>query len=159
MSDNTKRGERKDKENTIWTRRIEREFYKNNRKYVEMNDNCVKEAKTPEDLKNSKYGEMLKHTNNITTKDCWKDAVIKNNNKKERFNSRIEIDNSIMSYEEMKQTSIQQIEELRNKLSKCNDEIFVVENLLKELPERLEGLKDLKKEIESEICWLQYGDN
>ena len=153
MSDNTKRGERRDNELKHWERRLKREYFEN------ANSKDVKDFASFDELKNSKFGEKLKNTNNVEEKDRWKDAYTKQEHKRERFVAKREIDNSIMTYDEMKQTSQQQIEELRNKLSKCNDEIFVVENLLKELPERLEGLKDLKKEIESEICWLQYGNN
>jgi DNA repair ATPase RecN len=153
MSDSTKRGERRDNELKHWERRLKREYFEN------ANSKDVKDFTSFDELKNSKFGEKLKNISNVEEKDRWKDAYTKQEHKRERFVAKREIDNSIMTYDEMKQTSKQQIEELRNKLSKCNDEIFVIENLLKELPERLEGLKDLKKEIESEICWLQYGNS
>lgn len=160
MSDNTKRGERKDKENTVWTRRIEREFYNNNRKYVETgkvnNRENMIDALNPSDLKNSKYGEMLKHTSSLNKKNNWNDYEKKSQKMKDREIVRQEIDNSIMDYNYFCKESPSRADELLKELSKCNDEIFTIEEMLHNLPERLEGLKEMKKEIEEEICWLQY---
>ena len=164
MSDNKKRAERRENEIKHWTRRLEREFNNNGRKYVDQGEtfnikNC-KTAVIPEDLKNSKGGKMLKHTNYLDKKDPWKDAEIKNYYKHDRFVAKREIDNSIMEYNEnSKMNKIEKLYYLKEQLLICNDEIFNIEQMLHDLPERLEGLKATKKEIEEEICWMQYGNN
>lgn len=162
MSDSTKRAERRENELKHWERRLEREFNNNGRKYVDQGEKFCKTnlkiANIPDDLKNSKGGRMLKHTNYLDKKDSWKDADIKNYYKKDRFNSKREICNSIYEYEQEHISSAERLRQLKLKLSKCNDDILFIENLLHELPERLSGLKTTKKEIEEEICWLQYGN-
>ena len=163
MSDSTKRAERRENELKHWERRLNREFNNNGRKYVDQGEtfnisNC-KTANIPEDLKNSKGGKMLKHTNYLDRKDPWKDAEIKNYYKHDRFEAKREIDNSIMEYANEKNNKAMKMWYLKENLSNCIDEIFRIEELLMELPERLEGLKATKKEIEEEICWLQYGKN
>jgi hypothetical protein len=164
MSDSTKRAERRENEIKHWERRLEREFNNNGRKYVDQGEkfnikNC-KTAVIPNDLKNSKGGKMLKHTNYLDKKDPWKDADIKNYYKHDRFVAKREIDNSIMEYNEnSKMDKNKTFCYLKEQLLMCNDEIFTIEQMLNDLPERLEGLKIMKKEIEEEICWIQYGNN
>lgn len=164
MSDSTKRAERRENEIKHWEHRLEREFNNNGRKYVDQGETFnVKNCKTaviPEDLKNSKGGKMLKHTNYLDKKDPWKDAEIKNYYKHDRFVAKREIDNSIMEYNEnSKMNKIEKLYYLKEQLSICNNDIYKIEELLRVLPERLEGLKATKKEIEEEICWMQYGNN
>ena len=160
MSDNKKRAERRENEIKHWNHRLEREFNNNGRKYVDQGEkfnitNC-KTAIIPEDLKNSKGGKMLKHTNYLDKKDPWKDAEIKNYYKHDRFMAKREIDNSIIEYNENNKTNnIEKIYYLKEELSICNNDIYEIEELLKVLPERLEALLAMKKEIEEEICWLQ----
>ena len=71
-----------------------------------------------------------------------------------------EIDNSIIEYDNNKNNdkSLKMIY-LKDNLSRCIDDIFTTEQMMKELPERLAGLLEMKKELESEICWLEYGNN
>ena len=99
---------------------------------------------------------MLKHTNYLDRKDPWKDAEIRNYYKHDRFEAKREIDNSIMEYNEnSKANNVEKIYYLREQLANCNNDIYEIEELLRDLPERLEGLKMIKKEIEEEICWTQ----
>ena len=155
MSDNKKRGERRDNEFKHWERRLKREYFEN------TNAKEVKCVNTFDEFKSSKYGEKLKNTNNLNDKDPWKDAIVKNSHKKDRFLSKIEIDNSIIEYDNNNKnndTSLKMIY-LKDNLSRCIDDIFTTEQMMKELPERLAGLLEMKKELESEICWLEYGNN
>jgi hypothetical protein len=153
MSDNKKRAERRDNEFKHWEKRLKREYFENtNNKDINLTN-----IKTFDDFKNCKCGEKLKNVNNLDNKDPWKDAKIKNSHKKDRFLSKVEIDNSIMEYDNEKECKSEKtLSYLREQLLMCNDEIFTIEQMLKDLPERLEGLKNMRKEIESEICWLQY---
>lgn len=153
MSDNKRRAERRDNEFKHWEKRLKREYFENtNNKDIDLTN-----IKTFDDFKNCKCGEKLKNVNNLDNKDPWKDAKIKNSHKKDRFLSKVEIDNSIMEYNNEKECKSEKtLSYLREQLLMCNDEIFTIEQMLKDLPERLEGLKNMRKEIESEICWLQY---
>lgn len=153
MSDNIRRAERRDNEFKHWEKRLKREYFENtNNKDIDLTN-----IKTFDDFKNCKCGEKLKNVNNLDNKDPWKDAKIKNSHKKDRFLSKVEIDNSIMEYNNEKECKSEKtLSYLREQLLMCNDEIFTIEQMLKDLPERLEGLKNTRKEIESEICWLQY---
>jgi hypothetical protein len=160
MSDSMKRAERRENEIKHWERRLEREFNNNGRTYVDQGEKFnIKNCKTaiiPDDLKKSKGGRMLKHTNYLDRKDPWKAAEIRNYYKHDRFEAKREIDNSIMEYtENSKANNAEKIYYLREQLANCNNDIYEIEELLKELPERLEGLKMIKKEIEEEICWTQ----
>lgn len=153
MSDSTKRAERRENEFKHWERRLKREFYGNtNNKECD----CVN-VKTFDEFKNTKCGEKLKNTNNLDDKNRWKDAIIKNSHKKDRFLSKIEIDNSIIEYnnENNKLSNSLKMDYLRDNLKRCNNDISEIEELLRELPERLEVLMEMKREIEEEICWLQ----
>lgn len=164
MSNSTKRAERRKNEIKHWERRIKREFNNNGRKYIDQDEtsdirNC-KTASIPDDLKKSKIGKMLKHTNYLGKKDPWKDAEIKNYYKHDRFVTKREIDNSIIEYKEnSKGNKSETIPYLKDQLRNYNDEIFSIEEMLQELPERLEYLKIMKKELEEKICWMQYGRN
>lgn len=153
MSNDNKRSDRRANCMKHWDKRLKREFYENtnNKKII---DNS---KQTFEEFKSSKYGEKLKNTKNLDDKNRWKDAIVKNSHKKDRFLSKIEIDNSIIDYnnENNKFDNSLKMDNLRDNLKRCNDDINEVENLLIELPERLEGLLTMKKEIEEEICWLQ----
>ena len=153
MSDNKRRAERRDNEFKHWEKRLKREYFENtNNKDIDLTN-----IKTFDDFMNCKCGEKLKNVNNLDNKDPWKDAKIKNSHKKDRFLSKVEIDNSIMEYNNEKECKSEKtLSYLREQLLMCNDEIFTIEQMLKDLPERLEGLKNMRKEIESEICWLQY---
>lgn len=149
MSDNTKRAERRKKTNSIWMNRLNNEL--NSKKYMYKNINNIDE------LKNTHMGQLLKNTNTIDKKSSWYKEEIKNSHKKDRFLSKIEIDNSIMEYNNEKECKSEKtLSYLREQLLMCNDEIFKIEEMLRDLPERLEGLLQMRKEIESEICWLQY---
>lgn len=161
MSDNKKRAERRENEIKHWTRRLEREFNNNGRKYVDQGEtfnikNC-KTASIPEDLKNSKGGKMLKHTNYLDKKDPWKDAEIKNYYKHDRFVAKREIDNSIIEYNNSNTGA--RIEYLRNQLAMCVNDIHITEEMLQTLPGRLVELKEIRKQLEEELCWLEYGNN
>jgi hypothetical protein len=161
MSDSTKRAERRENEIKHWERRLEREFNNNGRKYVDQGEkfnikNC-KTAVIPDDLKNSKGGKMLKHTNYLDKKDPWKDADIKNYYKHDRFVAKREIDNSIIEYNNSNVGA--RIEYLRNQLAMCVNDILITEEMLQTLPERLTELKEMRKQIEEELCWLEYGNN
>ena len=164
MSDSTKRAERRENEIKHWKRRLKREFNNNDRMYVDQGEifnikNC-KTANIPDDLKNSKPGKLLKHTNYLDRKDSWKDAEIKNYYKHDRFATKREIDNSIIEYNENNEIDkIKTLCNLKDQLRNCNDEILNIEQMLQELPGRLEYLKIMKKELEEKICWMQYGRN
>lgn len=153
MSNDNKRSDRRANCMKHWDKRLKREFYENtnNKKII---DNS---KQTFEEFKSSKYGEKLKNTNNLDDKNRWKDAIVKNSHKKDRFLSKIEIDNSIIEYnnENNKFNNSLKMDYLRDNLKRCNNDIDEVKNLLNELPERLEGLLLMKKELEEEICWLQ----
>lgn len=161
MSDNKKRSERRENELKHWERRLEREFNNNGRKYVDQGEtfnikNC-KTANIPEDLKNSKGGKMLKHTNYLDKKDPWKDAEIKNYYKHDRFVAKREIDNSIIEYNNSNTGA--RIEYLRSQLAICVNDILITEEMLERLPDRLVELKEIRKQMEEELCWLEYGNN
>ena len=164
MSDSTKRAERRENEFKHWKRRLNREFNNNERMYVDQGEifnikNC-KTASIPDDLKKSKAGKLLKHTNYLDRKDSWRDAEIKNYYKHDRFVTKREIDNSIIEYNENSEIdTTKTLCNLKDQLRNCNDEIFNIEQMLQELPERLEYLKTIRKELEEEICWVQYGRN
>lgn len=162
MSDSTKRAERRENEIKHWERRLTRDFYNNGRKYFNQGDNHItdniKIANIPDDLKNSKPGKMLKHTNYLDGKHSWDDAEIKNYYKKDRFESKRVIDNSIIEYNNSKENSVNKIEKLKSQIEIYTDCIFEIEAQLQELPERLQSLKDIKKQMEEELCWLEYGN-
>ena len=153
MSNDNKRSDRRANCMKHWDKRLKREFYENtnNKKTIDNN------KQTFEEFKSSKYGEKLKNTNNLDDKNRWKDAIVKNSHKKDRFLSKIEIDNSIIEYnnENNKFDNIKKIHYLKEQLLNCNNDISEIEELLRELPERLEVLMEMKREIEEEICWLQ----
>lgn len=152
MSDNTKRAERRKKTNSIWMNRLNNEL--NSKKYMYRNVNNIDE------LKNTHTGQLLKNTNTIVKKSSWDKEEIKNYHKKNRFLSKIEIDNSIIEYNENNKTNnLEKIYYLKEQLANCNNDIYEVEELLRDLPERLEGLLQMRKEIEEEICWLQLKSN
>jgi hypothetical protein len=156
MSDSTKRAERRDNEVKHWERRLKREYFENtNNKDIDLTN-----IKTFDEFKNCKCGEKLKNVNNLDDKDRWKDAYTKQEHKRERFVAKREIDNSIMEYNNEKECKSEKtLSYLREQLLMCNDEIFTIEQMLHDLPERLEGLKEMRKEIETEICWYQYGNS
>ena len=164
MSDSTKRAERRENEIKHWERRLEREFNNNGRKYVDQGEkfnikNC-KTAVIPDDLKNSKGGKMLKHTNYLDKKDSWKDAEIKNYYKHDRFVAKREIDNSIVEYNYGNKENIPaKIEYLKSEIDMYSQCINEYEELLQSLPDRLEYLKEMKKQMEEDLCWLEYGNN
>ena len=111
-------------------------------------------------MKKSKAGKLLKHTNYLDRKDSWRDAEIKNYYKHDRFVTKREIDNSIIEYNDNNEMyTTKTLCNLKDQLRNCNDEIFNIEQMLQELPERLEYLKTMRKELEEEICWMQYGRN
>lgn len=152
MSDNTKRAERRKKTNSIWMNRLNNEL--NSKKYMYKNINNIDELKT------THTGQLLKNTNTIDKKSSWDKEEIKNYHKKNRFLSKIEIDNSIIEYNENNKTNnVEKIYYLKEQLANCNNDIYEVEELLRDLPERLEGLLQMRKEIEEEICWLQLKSN
>lgn len=165
MDKDNKRAQRRKDEQTIWLRRLNREFnnsklfFNSNTKHCKEN---LKEAKIPEDLKNSKYGMLLKNTANPQTyKNVGKHLDNKHEQKIERREGKKLVNEAMINYNNKEQemyNTFDNLSKLYNELRICNDEIFTIEQMLHDLPERLEGLKIMKKEIEEKICWLKAGN-
>jgi hypothetical protein len=127
-------------------------FFNSNKKHCLEN---LEEAKIPEDLKNSKYGMLLKNTTNPQTyKNVGKHLDNKHEQKLERREGKKIINEEILNYNTMKDNK-NRIEYCRNRLKKVNEQIDMIEQMLIELPERLQGLLQEKREIETDICYLQ----
>ena len=165
MDKDNKRAQRRKDEQTIWLRRLNREFnnsklfFNSNTKHCKEN---IEEAKIPEDLKNSKYGMLLKNTANPQTyKNVGKHLDNKHEQKIERREGKKIVNEALINYNNKEQeicNTFDNLSKLYNELRICNDEIFTIEQMLHDLPERLEGLKIMKKEIEEKICWLKAGN-
>lgn len=158
MDKNNKRAQRRKDEQTIWLRRLNREFnnsklfFNSNKKHCLEN---LEEARIPEDLKNSKYGMLLKNTANPQTyKNVGKHLDNKHEQKIERREAKKIIDEEINNYNNMKDKQ-NCIENYRYELKRINEQIEMIEQMLDELPERLKGLLDEKRKLEMEICYLQ----
>lgn len=159
MDKDNKRAQRRKDEQTIWLRRLNREF--NNGKmyfdktYSQKCRESLKTAEIPEDLKNSKYGMLLKNTANPQTyKNVGKHLDNKHEQKIERREAKKIIDEEIINYNNMKDKQ-KCIEDYRYELKRINEQIEMIEQMLNELPERLRGLLDEKRKLEMEICYLQ----
>ena len=158
MDKDNKRAKRRKDEQTIWLRRLNREF-NNSKFFFDSNKkHCLEnpeEARIPEDLKNSKYGMMLKNTANPQTyKNVEKHLENKHAQKIERREGKKIINEEILNYNIMKDNK-NIIEDYRNKLKKVNEQIYIAEQMLDELPEILKSLLDEKRKLEIEICYLQ----
>ena len=108
-------------------------------------------------MKNTHIGQLLKNTNTIDKKSSWEKCEIKNNIKRERCNCKNLMNETKNDYNlnnNIENSSLK-LTYLKDHLNRCINDIFDIECQLKELPERLEGLKVMKREIEEEICWLQ----
>ena len=158
MDKDNKRAQRRKDEQTIWLRRLNREFnngklfFNANTKHCKEN---ISEARIPEDLKNSKYGMLLKNTANPQTyKNVGKHLDNKHEQKIERREGKKIIVEEINNYNNMKEKQ-NSIEEYRYELKRINEQIEMIEQMLNELPERLRGLLDEKRKLEMEICYLQ----
>lgn len=158
MDKDNKRAQRRKDEQTIWLRRLNREFnnsklfFNSNTKHCKEN---ILEARIPEDLKNSKYGMLLKNTANPQTyKNVGKHLDNKHEQKIERREAKKIIDEEIINYNNMKDKQ-NRIEDYRYELKRINEQIEMIEQMLDELPERLKGLLDEKRKLEMEICYLQ----
>jgi hypothetical protein len=159
MDKDNKRAQRRKDEQTIWLRRLNREF-NNGKMYFDRtcSQKCresLKTAEIPEDLKNSKYGMLLKNTANPQTyKNVGKHLDNKHEQKIERREAKKIIDEEIINYNNMKDKQ-NCIEDYRYELKRINEQIEMIEQMLNELPERLKGLLDEKRKLEMEICYLQ----
>ena len=156
MDKDNKRAKRRKDEQTIWLRRLNREF-NNSKFFFDSNKkHCLEnteEARIPEDLKNSKYGMMLKNTANPQTyKNVEKHLENKHAQKIERREGKKIINEEILNYNIMKDNK-NIIEDYRNKLKKVNEQIYIAEQMLDELPEILKSLLDEKRKLEIEICY------
>lgn len=166
MDKDNKRAQRRKDEQTIWMRRLNNAF--NNSKYYVNNGDkyCLKNfnvAHIPEDLKNSKYGMLLKNTANPKTyKNIAKQLDNKHDQKIERREGKKLINEAMINYNNKEQeicNTFDNLSKLYNELRICNDEIFIVEEQLATLPEKHRGLLQMKREIEEKICWLKMGNN
>lgn len=159
MDKDNKRAQRRKDEQTIWLRRLNREF-NNGKMYFDRTSSqkcreSLKTAEIPEDLKNSKYGMLLKNTANPQTyKNVGKHLDNKHEQKIERREAKKIIDEEIINYNNMKDKQ-KCIEDYRYELKRINEQIEMIEQMLNELPERLRGLLDEKRKLEMEICYLQ----
>jgi hypothetical protein len=158
MDKDNKRAQRRKDEQTIWLRRLNREFNNGKLFFYSNTKHCrenLSEAHIPEDLKNSKYGMMLKNTANPRThKNVGKHLDNKHEQKIERREAKKIIDEEIINYNNMKDKQ-NCIEDYRYELKRINEQIEMIEQMLNELPERLKGLLDEKRKLEMEICYLQ----
>lgn len=165
MDKDNKRAQRRKDEQTIWLRRLNREFnnsklfFNSNKKYCLEN---LEEAKIPEDLKNSKYGMLLKNTANPQTyKNVGKHLDNKHEQKIERREGKKLVNEAIINYNNKEQeicNIFDNLSKLYNELRICNDEISIIEEQLATLPEKHRGLLQMKREIEEKICWLKVGN-
>lgn len=166
MDKDNKRAQRRKDEQTIWMRRLNNAF--NNSKYYVNNGDkyCLKNINTahiPEDLKNSKYGMLLKNTANPQTyKNVGKHLDNKHEQKIERREGKKIINDAIINYNnrENEMTKlVNELAELYEDLKACNKEINNIEEQLAVLPEKHKELLQIKREIEEKICWFQIGNN
>lgn len=165
MDKDNKRAQRRKDEQTIWMRRLNREFnnsklfFNSNKKHCLEN---LEEAHIPEDLKNSKYGMLLKNTANPQTyKNVGKHLDNKHDQKIERREGKKMVNEAMISYNNKEQEiydAFNNLSKLYNELLMCNDEISIVEEQLATLPEKYKGLLQMKREIEEQICWLKAGN-
>ena len=146
MDKENKRDKRRKDEKTIWMRRLNREF---NKHYLEN----LEEVKIAEDLKNYKYGKLLKNTAN-PYKNVAKHLENKHEQKIERREGKKIINEELLSYNTITDNK-NRIENYRNRLKTINEQIDLIEQLLIELPEHLQELLQEKREIETDICYLQ----
>lgn len=146
MDKDNKRAKRRKDEQTIWLRRLNCEF---NKHYLENPE----EVKIAEDLKNYKYGKLLKNTTN-PYKNVAKHLENKHEQKIERREGKKIINEELLSYNTITDNK-NRIEDCRNKLKTINEQIDLIEQLLIELPEHLQELLQEKREIETDICYLQ----
>lgn len=165
MDKDNKRAQRRKDEQTIWMRRLKNAF--NNSKYYVNNGDkyCLKnfnEAHIPEELKNSKYGMMLKNTANPQTyKNVGKHLDNKHAQKIERREGKKITNEATINYinkEQEMYNALIELSKLYDELLICNDEIFNIEEQLATLPEKHKGLLQMKREIEEKICWLKMGN-
>lgn len=166
MDKDNKRAKRRKDEQTIWMRRLNNAF--NNSKYYVNNGDkyCLRNfnvAHIPENLKNSKYGMLLKNTANPKTyKNVAKQLDNKHDQKIERREAKKLINEAKINYmnkeQEMYNTYVK-LSKLYDELLICNDEIFNIEEQLATLPEKHRELLKMKREIEEKICWLEMGNN
>lgn len=165
MDKDNKRAQRRKDEQTIWLRRLNREFnnsklfFNSNKKHCLEN---LEEAKIPEDLKNSKYGMLLKNTTNPQTyKNVGKHLDNKHEQKIERREGKKIVNEAMINYNNKEQeicNEFDKLSKLYNELQICNDEISIIEEQLATLPEKYKGLLQTKREIEENICWLKAGN-
>lgn len=162
MDKDKKRAERRQDSDTIWQRRLNRE-YNNSKKYFNRGDKHtfenLQEAEIASDLKNSTYGMLLKNTANpMNHKNVGKQLDNKHFQHLEREEGKkISLD-AIIEYNNKDVERIDKAAkmfELREELRNVIDNIEIAEELLRDLPERLQGLLQRKIEIETEICYLQ----
>lgn len=153
MDKGTSRGERRKKTNSIWLNRLNNEYNSNKSMY--------KDIKNANDLKNTHIGQLLKNTNTIDKKSSWEKCEIKNNIKSERCNCKNLMNETKNDYNlnnNIENSSLK-LTCLKDNLNRCINDILDIERQLEELPERLECLKAMKREIEEEICWLQLNND
>ena len=165
MDKDNKRAQRRKDEQTIWLRRLNREFnnsklfFNSNKKHSLEN---LEEAKIPEDLKNSKYGMLLKNTANPQTyKNVGKHLDNKHEQKIERREGKKLVNEAIINYNNKEQeiyNTFDNLSKLYNELQICNDEISIIEEQLATLPKKHRELLQMKREIEEKICWLKVGN-
>lgn len=165
MEKDNKRAQRRKDEQTIWMRRLNREFnnsklfFNSNKKHCLEN---LEEAKIPEDLKNSKYGMLLKNTANPQTyKNVGKHLDNKHDQKIERREGKKMVNEAMINYNNKEQETCNTFDNLSKlyiELRICNDEISIIEEQLATLPEKYERLLQMKREIEEKICWLKAGN-
>lgn len=165
MNKDNKRAKRRKDEQTIWLRRLNREFnnsklfFNSNKKHCLEN---LEEAKIPEDLKNSKYGMLLKNTANPQTyKNVGKHLDNKHEQKIERREGKKMVNEAMINYNNKEQeicNEFDKLSKLYNELQICNDEISITEEQLAILPNKYKRLLQTKREIEEKICWLKIGN-
>lgn len=165
MDKDNKRAQRRKDEQTIWMRRLNREFnnsklfFNSNKKHCLEN---LEEAHIPEDLKNSKYGMLLKNMANPQTyKNVGKHLDNKHDQKIERREGKKMVNEAMISYNNKEQEiydAFNNLSKLYNELLMCNDEISIVEEQLAILPDKHKELLQIKREIEEKICWLKAGN-